>query len=233
MQNEGKVVVAFIDSTSTSGKSGQFSHYDYVLQAFLSVMSKKVEYEIINFNILGTDGEGSVEDLVQAIKDAERKGAKICNLSLSTYNDHKELKETIVNSDMLFIVAAGNESENLDEGFPSYPTNYRLRNVLSVAATDRSEKLLEISNYGGNTVDVAMNGFIACDDEIVEGTSIAAGKVTAVATMLYGISESTISAFKCKEVLVSLIVENKDLKGKVIAGGSISENYMQNIYELL
>lgn len=168
------------------GKGNVFSetklnHCDYILQAFsetLGETKEMVNYEIMLLSILGTDGECTVEYLIDAIQYAYENGAKICNLSLSTYNDSFKLKEIIEKSEMLFVVAAGNEGENLDEGFPSYPTNYQSSNVISVAATNENDILLETSNYGKN-VDVKMNGILRYGNETIEGTSIAAARVTA------------------------------------------------------
>lgn len=137
-------------------------------------------YEIMILSILGKEDECSIEDLIQAIKYARQNGAKVCNLSLSTYKESHELKEVIETSDMLFVAAAGNEGENLDEGFPSFPTNYNLTNVISVAATDENGELLEISNYGKETVDITANGIVEQGNVSAEGTSIAAAKVSAI-----------------------------------------------------
>ena len=137
-------------------------------------------YEIMLLSILEEDGECSLDNLISAIEYAERNGAKICNLSLSTYADSSELKDVIKYSNMKFVVAAGNEGENLDDGFPSYPTNWNLDNVISVAAADEEGNLLETSNYGSNIVDITMNGIIEYEGERAEGTSIAAAKVSAI-----------------------------------------------------
>ena len=236
LRKEEKLIVAFIDSSCSMDNDGQLNHYDYVLQAFSRVLSnsgRKVNYEILHVNVLGSEGEGSVRDLVKAIEYAQKKGAKICNLSLSTYVDYKELKEIIADSNMLFVAAAGNEGENLDEGFPSYPANYKLKNVISVAAVDENEMLLESSNYGSGTVDIAMNGIIECNGEFVEGTSIATGKVTAAAVMLYSMSDVELSVEECKGKVMALTTKNRSLAGKVRAEGSIREKYLQKIMKLL
>ncbi len=38
-------------------------------------------------------------------------------------------KEVIENSNMLFVVAAGNDGENLNEDFPSYPSAFAFRHL--------------------------------------------------------------------------------------------------------
>ena len=63
---------------------------------------------------------------------------------------------------------------------------------------------MEMSNYGEDTVDVAVNGILKYRDKVVEGTSIATARITAVATTLYSISDNRFAARDCKKKIVSL-----------------------------
>lgn len=215
-KNEGKVFT-----------EEELNHCDYVLHAFSNTFDenvKNVNYDIMILNVLGSDGECSTIRLIEAINYAESNGAQICNLSLSTYNNSDELRNVIEQSEMLFIVAAGNESEDLDKGFPSYPTNYNLKNVISVAATDKNNCLLQCSNYGRKTVDVAMNGVLVYNNDIVKGTSIATGKLTAVASIIYGLADVRISAPECKEKILSMTEKNVMLSKKIISQGVVRDD---------
>ena len=58
---------------------------------------------------------------------------------------------------MLFVAAAGNDGVNADSS-PDYPAAFDLPNVISVAATDRSDQLVDFSNYGARSVDLAAPG---------------------------------------------------------------------------
>ncbi|MCB0355571.1 MAG: S8 family serine peptidase, partial [Bdellovibrionales bacterium] len=58
---------------------------------------------------------------------------------------------------ILFVFAAGNETENLDVT-PGYPASYPYDNVVSVAATDARDQLADFSNYGQTSVHVAAPG---------------------------------------------------------------------------
>ena len=60
-------------------------------------------------------------------------------------------------SSILFVAAAGNETENAAE-FSHYPSDYPLTNVLSVAAIDRFEQLAVFSNYGAQQVSLGAPG---------------------------------------------------------------------------
>src|SRR5262249_52474225 len=57
----------------------------------------------------------------------------------------------------IFVTAAGNDGTNNDV-VPSYPGNYPEDNILSVASTDRNDRLAASSNYGAATVQLAAPG---------------------------------------------------------------------------
>jgi hypothetical protein len=58
---------------------------------------------------------------------------------------------------ILFIAAAGNETNNND-AYPNYPSNYRLSNIVAVAATTRTDTQSSFSNYGRRTVHLGAPG---------------------------------------------------------------------------
>lgn len=58
---------------------------------------------------------------------------------------------------ILFVAAAGNEKSNSDH-HKYYPADYPLDNIISVTAVNPSLKVLESSNYGVETVDIAAPG---------------------------------------------------------------------------
>jgi len=58
---------------------------------------------------------------------------------------------------ILFVAAAGNETNNNDAS-PSYPASYTSEAIISVAATDRNDRLASFSNFGTTSVDVAAPG---------------------------------------------------------------------------
>ena len=95
-------------------------------------------------------------DIIRAIGYAEAIGASIVNCSFSSNEENRAMQEVISNSSMIFVCAAGNQSQNIDE-CPVYPASYDSENVISVAATDNDNNLAYFSNYG-NTVDLAANG---------------------------------------------------------------------------
>ena len=58
---------------------------------------------------------------------------------------------------IVFCAAAGNSTANNDTT-PTYPANYRLSNMIVVAASDQNDQLASFSNYGATTVDLAAPG---------------------------------------------------------------------------
>ena len=60
---------------------------------------------------------------------------------------------------MLFVAAAGNSGQDLDNvSRPSIPASFDLPNILSVAAVDNTGQLASFSNYGETSVDVSAPG---------------------------------------------------------------------------
>lgn len=96
---------------------------------------KAITYAVrMNANIINYSGGGTQPNDLEkaAIKQAEEKG-------------------------LLFVAAAGNEKSDSDKtGF--YPASYDLANIISVTAINKNENILESSNYGRFTVDVAAPG---------------------------------------------------------------------------
>ena len=85
----------------------------------------------------GSDGTGSPDSVIQAIRYAEANGAAICNLSMGTSAYNEALAQTMQNSKMLFIVACGNggiAGKGYDTDiYPVYPASFPFDNVISVA----------------------------------------------------------------------------------------------------
>jgi subtilisin family serine protease len=61
------------------------------------------------------------------------------------------------NAGIVFCVAAGNDTADNDTTL-TYPADYRLGNMIVVAATDQNDALAFFSNYGTNTVDLGAPG---------------------------------------------------------------------------
>jgi glucan-binding YG repeat protein/subtilisin family serine protease len=113
--------------------------------------------KIMPLKFLGPEGDGYTSDAILAIEYAASKGAKIANMSWSGSDFDQALNDTIAQTNMLFIAAAGNDGINVDEQ-PEYPASYESNNIISVAAIDNSGNLASFSNYGSQNVDIAAPG---------------------------------------------------------------------------
>lgn len=131
-------------------------------------------------------------------------------------------------ANILFIAAAGNDGTNNDTT-ASYPANYDLPNVISVAAIDRNGALADFSQYGATTVDIGAPGVDVYSTtaynlyESLSGTSMATPHVTGAAA-LYASVHPGASAATIKNALLSSAVPTASLQGKTVTGGRLDVN---------
>ncbi len=173
----------------------------------------------------GSEGSGTTASMIRAIQYAEANGASICNLSLGTSDDDRALYQTIANSSMLFVVAAGNDGTN-DDAAPIYPACYDLDNIISVGNLNYDGTLHYSSNYGAASVDLTAPGSYILSTTpgneygYMTGTSMAAPMVTAAAAMLYSYYDS-ITLADVKEILLSSVHTLDSLSGLTVTGGML------------
>src|SRR3954470_16254794 len=110
---------------------------------------------------LDSEGSGATSDAIDCINYARLHGAKVINASWGGGDYSSALQKAIStarSAGMIFVAAAGNELANNDVT-PSYPANYALDNIITVAATTPADVLdPDYSNYGATTVDLAAPG---------------------------------------------------------------------------
>ncbi len=102
----------------------------------------------------------NLRNTVMAIRYATKMGANIINYSgggTEFSADEKAAIEEARNQGILFVAAAGNERSNSDK-HKYYPADYGLSNIISVTAIDPNINVLDSSNYGVETVDIAAPG---------------------------------------------------------------------------
>ena len=100
--------------------------------------------------------------IVAAINFAEQNEAKIINASFGGESEDLAQKNAIASFSGIFVAAAGNGGSDQigdnNESTHSYPSDYNLDNIISVAATDQNDVLATFSNYGIISVDVGAPG---------------------------------------------------------------------------
>jgi hypothetical protein len=132
------------------------------------------------------------DEVADAVAFFRKAGVRIVSLQSARPNPWPAFERAIrQNPDILFVVAAGNEGQDLTRQ-PLYPTSYRLPNVLVVGAADSSGKMWERSNIGRGIVDIAVNAVdtpaMRFDGSManLSGTSFAAPKAAGFAATLLG-----------------------------------------------
>ncbi len=112
---------------------------------------------IMPLRFLDSTGSGSTADAISAILYANANGAHVINNSWGGGGYSQALSDAISASNAVVVCAAGNSGTNNDST-PFYPASYTSDNIISVAATDKNDKIASFSNYGATSVDVAAPG---------------------------------------------------------------------------
>ncbi len=104
---------------------------------------------------------------IAAINYAGANGAKIANMSLGGFDGDSLVRDAFAaNPNVLFVVSAGNDTNNND-ATPTYPCSYdpttsgissAIDNVVCVAASDQNDSKASFSNLGKTKVDIAAPG---------------------------------------------------------------------------
>lgn len=106
------------------------------------------------------DSYQNIQNTAKAIRYAVDMGAKVINYSAggaSHSNEEENAIEYAKKHNVVFVAAAGNYGENTDK-LSYFPANYNLSNILSVGAFGKDNKILKLSNYGKDSVDVLAPG---------------------------------------------------------------------------
>ena len=191
------------------------------------------DVKVMALKFLDENGEGNTADAANAIDYAVAHGARVINaswggpaFSMALFGSIKRAGER----GTLVVAAAGNDGVNADLK-PDYPAAFDLPNIISVAATDRSDRLLDFSNYGSKSVDLAAPG-----DDVYStvptladpsgyasfsGTSMAAPFVTGAAA-LYLARFPQASTDQVKAALLQSSDRLPSLAGRTVSGGRLN-----------
>ena len=183
---------------------------------------------------LSAEGSGYTSDAIRCIDWAVSKGAKVLSNSWGGGGYSQAMFDAIArakSNGVLFVVAAGNDGSNNDS-VPSFPANYDLDNVISVAAVDMNGGLVWWSNFGPNTVDLGAPGVgiysttADTDDSyaIYSGTSMACPHVAGAAALLLSYQPG-ITLADMRARLISTTRPLASLSGKTVSGGMLHVYY--------
>jgi hypothetical protein len=139
------------------------------------------------------------------------------------------MKDAIAAADargILFVAAAGNESNNNDAS-PAYPASYELPNVISVAASDNKDQMAYFSNSGVRTVHVAAPGVDIYSSvpgskyQKMSGTSMATPHVAGLAALVKAaIPDATGSQIRAR--IINGVDRSSYWSTRVSSGGRIN-----------
>jgi large repetitive protein len=188
--------------------------------------------KIMPLKFLNDQGSGLTSNAIKAIEYSMAEGVKLTNNSWGGGAYSQALRNAIwlagQQDGALFIAAAGNSSQNNDIT-PAYPASYNLANIISVAATDRTDARASFSSYGATTVDLGAPGVSIISTKpgatyaSMQGTSMATPHVTGAAALLWS-QNPTWTAQQVKDKLMQTTDPVSDLAGKTVSGGRLNIN---------
>lgn len=200
----------------------------------LGICGVNWKIQIMPLKFLNAGGFGTVLGAVAAINyaiDRKRAGVniRVVNASWGLTHHSRALEDVIRKASevgILFVAASGSSNTDNDVD-PHYPAGYKLGNVVSVAATDRTDALASFSSYGAKSVQLAAPGkdilttALGNEYEQQSGTSMAAPVVTGVAALALS-AQPNLSVDKLRSVLLESVDKLPGLRGKVSTQGRIN-----------
>jgi subtilisin family serine protease len=180
---------------------------------------------VLSLRVLNENAVGSVSGLVSAYAYAREQRIPIVNASVEeAHYSRSEYEAMAYAPETLFVVAAGNDSSDVDRA-RTFPCDYDLDNVICVAAIGRDGALADFSNYGAHSVDLAAPGagilstWVGGGWRSWSGTSMAAPHVAGVGALVSALSD--VSGSRLKQLLVSTARPAPSLRGKVASGARL------------
>ena len=156
--------------------------------------------KIMPLRVLDSAGDGSMNDIVNAIDYAVDMGADVINMSFVGTSNSNMLDDAIeraYRAGVVIVASSGNDGADIDSS-PLYPIcstfNTGENMVIGVAATNMDDMRADFSNYGSLCVDIAAPGesvFTTQVDDYADaygggwqGTSLSGPVVSGVAALM-------------------------------------------------
>lgn len=154
---------SFLSSTtSADDANGHGTHVAGIIGALnnsIGVTGVASGATLVSLRVLDQLGEGRLSGVIQAVNFVAQNGTAgdVVNMSLGGEGTSSTLDRAIrtaADKGILFAIAAGNESQSVEDQSPARVNH---ANVFTVSAIDRTGKFASFSNFGAS-VDVAAYG---------------------------------------------------------------------------
>lgn len=185
--------------------------------------------KLMALKFLGASGSGTLAGAIACIDYAIAHKAHVLSNSWGGGGYYQGLYDSIKaanDAGIVFVAAAGNDNSDNDAQ-PAYPASYDLPNIISVAASDRNDRLAAFSNYGKTSVDLAAPGvdiYSTFPDNTygsADGTSMAAPHVTGVIALLKAYTPQ-LTMGQLIDRVVSTTDRIASMNGKVVSNGRLN-----------
>lgn len=144
------------------------------------------------------------------------------------FNDAERLAiQSFTNEGMIFVAAAGNDTNDNDSPTRAYPSSYDNPFIVSAAATTNKDTLAGFSNFGATTVDLGAPGERVRTTQVgggyqwIDGTSFACPYTAGVLGLM-----ASVNRFATQQQLRTTLLAQVDpvpaLTGKVLTGGRLN-----------
>lgn len=195
---------------------------------------------IMPLKFLGANNRGFAADAIEAInyatmmrtRDVDPANVRVLNNSWGSNALNPALSDAIDESsaaDVLFVAASGNGNifggVNNDD-VPFFPASYTAESIVSVAASDRFDRLARFSNFGVASVDLAAPGVginstdLDSSYRFRNGTSMATPHVAGTAALIFS-EHPDATAAEVKEALLAGVDVLPHLAGKLATEGRL------------
>ncbi len=225
LQGQVRAIANFSAAPDTIDRNGHGTHIAGVIAAIqnngVGTSGAAPGTQIVIARALDDGGSGTYADVIEAIDWSVAQGARVINLSFTGTQASQALADAVSRAQSagaLVVAAAGNTGATT----PTYPA--ALPGVLSVAASDESDRLASTSTYGAwvkiaapgtNVLGPLPGGNIGGRS----GTSVAAAHASAVAGLVLSVAPGASPADVAAAIADSAV--RVSWGGRAIGGGRV------------